>query len=202
MAAGLYDRAEDMFSQLTDEADFRVSALQQLLVIHQATSDWQKAIDVAERLVKLGKEKQRVEIAHFYCELALQAMGSDDLDRAMSLLKLRTQPINSARVSIMFGRIYMAQNDYAKAAESLQRVLSEDKELVSETLPMLQECYAHLPEQQHNWAEFLKRCVEENTGATADLMLAEIIEQHEGRDVVQVYIASCNAIRPCGCSTG
>lgn len=60
--------------------------------------------------------------------------------------------------------------------------------MVSETLPMLQECYAHLPEQQHNWAEFLKRCVEENTGATADLMLAEIIEQHEGRDVVQVYI--------------
>lgn len=60
--------------------------------------------------------------------------------------------------------------------------------MVSETLPMLQECYTHLPEQQHNWAEFLKRCVEENTGATADLMLAEIIEQHEGRDVVQVYI--------------
>ena len=189
MAAGLYDRAEDMFSQLTDEADFRVSALQQLLVIHQATSDWQKAIDVAEKLVKLGKEKQRVEIAHFYCELALQAMGSDDLDRAMSLLKRADAADKQcARVSIMFGRIYMAQNDYAKAAESLQRVLSQDKELVSETLPMLQECYTHLPEQQHNWADFLKRCVEENTGATADLMLAEIIEQHEGRDVVQVYI--------------
>ncbi|EPK0246886.1 lipopolysaccharide assembly protein LapB [Serratia marcescens] len=189
MAAGLYDRAEDMFSQLTDEADFRVSALQQLLVIHQATSDWQKAIDVAEKLVKLGKEKQRVEIAHFYCELALQAMGSDDLDRAMSLLKRADAADKQcARVSIMFGRIYMAQNDYAKAAESLQRVLSQDKELVSETLPMLHECYTHLPEQQHNWADFLKRCVEENTGATADLMLAEIIEQHEGRDVVQVYI--------------
>ena len=116
-------------------------------------------------------------------------MGSDDLDRAMSLLKRADAADKQcARVSIMFGRIYMAQNDYAKAAESLQRVLSRDKELVSETLPMLQECYAHLPEQQHNWAEFLKRCVEENTGATADLMLAEIIEQHEGRDVVQVYI--------------
>ena len=31
MAAGLYDRAEDMFSQLIDETDFRISALQQLL---------------------------------------------------------------------------------------------------------------------------------------------------------------------------
>lgn len=53
----------------------------------KATSDWQKAIDTAERLVKLGKDKQRVEIAHFYCELALQQMGNDDMDKAMALLK-------------------------------------------------------------------------------------------------------------------
>lgn len=87
MAAGLYDRAEDMFNQLTDETEFRVGALQQLLQIYQLTSDWQKAIEVAERLVKLGKDKQRIEIAHFYCELALQQMGNDDMDRAMALLK-------------------------------------------------------------------------------------------------------------------
>ncbi|NLU15143.1 MAG: lipopolysaccharide assembly protein LapB [Serratia liquefaciens] len=188
MAAGMYDRAEDMFGQLVGEEDFRLSALQQLLAIHQATSDWLKAIDVAEKLVKLGKDKQRVEIAHFYCELALQAMGSDDLDKAMGLLKRAASADSQcARVSIMVGRIYMAQGEYAKAVESLQRVLNQDKELVSETLPMLQECYQHL-EQQQGWADFLKRCVEENTGATAELMLAEIIEQHEGRDVVQVYI--------------
>lgn len=188
MAAGMYDRAEDMFGQLVGEEDFRLSALQQLLAIHQATSDWLKAIDVAEKLVKLGKDKQRVEIGHFYCELALQAMGSDDLDKAMGLLKRAASADNQcARVSIMVGRIYMAQGEYAKAVESLQRVLNQDKELVSETLPMLQECYQHL-EQQQGWADFLKRCVEENTGATAELMLAEIIEQHEGRDVVQVYI--------------
>ncbi|RYM76758.1 lipopolysaccharide assembly protein LapB [Serratia liquefaciens] len=188
MAAGMYDRAEDMFGQLVGEEDFRLSALQQLLAIHQAISDWLKAIDVAEKLVKLGKDKQRVEIAHFYCELALQAMGSDDLDKAMGLLKRAASADNQcARVSIMVGRIYMAQGEYAKAVESLQRVLNQDKELVSETLPMLQECYQHL-EQQQGWADFLKRCVEENTGATAELMLAEIIEQHEGRDVVQVYI--------------
>lgn len=96
MAAGLYDRAEDMFNQLTDETDFRIGALQQLLQIYQATSEWQKAIDVAERLVKLGKDKQRVEIAHFYCELALQHMASDDLDRAMTLLKKVRRQIKTA----------------------------------------------------------------------------------------------------------
>ncbi|MBU4681160.1 lipopolysaccharide assembly protein LapB [Cedecea davisae] len=188
MAAGLYDRAEDMFAQLIDETDFRVSSLQQLLQIHQATSDWQKAIDVAERLVKLGKDKQRVEIAHFYCELALQNIGSDDSDKAMSLLKKgAAADRNCARASIMMGRIFMEKGEYAKAVDSLKRVIEQDSELVSETLEMLQVCYQQLGKPEE-WEAFLKRCVEENTGAVAELMLASILEQKEGAETAQLYI--------------
>lgn len=188
MAAGMYDRAEEMFAQLVDETDFRVSALQQLLQIYQATSDWQKAIDTAERLVKLGKDQKRVEIAHFYCELALQMMGNDDMDKAMSLLKKgAAADRNSARVSIMMGRIFIAKDEYNKAVESLERVIEQDRELVSEILEMLQVCYQQLGKPDE-WAEFLKRCVEENTGATAELMLAEVMEQCEGPETAQVYV--------------
>jgi len=188
MAAGFYDRAEQMFGQLIDETDFRVSALQQLLVIHQATSDWPNAIEVAERLVKLGKDRLRMEIAHFYCELALQAMGSDDLDRAMNLLKKGdSADRNSARVSIMMGRINMAKGEYAKAVTHLQRVIEQDKELVSETLEMLESCYQHL-EQPQAWADYLRRCVEENTGASAELYLAGILDREEGAEAAQTYI--------------
>ncbi|WNN42532.1 MULTISPECIES: lipopolysaccharide assembly protein LapB [Winslowiella] len=188
MVAGMYDRAEDMFGQLIDETDFRVGALQQLLLIHQATSDWQKAIEVAERLVKLGKDRQKMEIAHFYCELALQAMASDDLDRAMSLLhKAEAADRQSARVSIMMGRILMAQGENAKAVNHLQRVIEQDKELVSETLEMLETCYQRLNQPQA-WTDYLKRCVEENTGAAAELYLSDILERQEGAEVAQVYI--------------
>ena len=188
MAAGLYDRAEDMFAQLVDETDFRISALQQLLQIYQATSDWQKAIDTAERLVKLGKDKQRVEIAHFYCELALQQMGNDDMEKAMALLKKgAAADRSSARISIMMGRVFMAKGEFAKAVESLLRVIDQDKELVSETLDMLQTCYQQL-DKQDEWFAFLRRCVEENTGATAELMLSDVVEQHEGSDTAQIYI--------------
>lgn len=145
MAAGLYDRAEDMFKQLVDETDFRLGALQQLLQIYQATSDWQSAIEVAERLVKLGKEKHRGEIANFWCELALQQMAANDLDKAMALLrKGAAADRTSARVSIMMGRVWMEKGDYAKAVESLERVIDQDKELVGETLEMLQTCYQQL----------------------------------------------------------
>ena len=188
MAAGLYDRAEDMFKQLVDETDFRLSALQQLLQIYQATSDWQSAIEVAERLVKLGKEKHRGEIANFWCELALQQMAANDLDKAMALLKKgAAADRNSARVSIMMGRVWMEKGDYAKAGESLERVIDQDKELVGETLEMLQTCYQQLGKAEE-WEVFLRRCVDENTGATAELMLAQILEQREGVEAAQNYV--------------
>ncbi|HHG8773230.1 TPA: lipopolysaccharide assembly protein LapB [Raoultella planticola] len=188
MAAGLYDRAEDMFKQLVDETDFRLSALQQLLQIYQATSDWQSAIEVAERLVKLGKEKHRGDIANFWCELALQQMANSDMDKAMTLLKKgAAADRNSARVSIMIGRVWMEKGDYAKAVESLQRVIHQDKELVGETLEMLQTCYQQLGKLDE-WETFLRRCVDENTGATAELMLAQILEQREGIEAAQSYV--------------
>ncbi|MFG3825004.1 tetratricopeptide repeat protein, partial [Escherichia coli] len=111
-----------------------------------------------------------------------------DLDRAMALLKKgAAADKNSARVSIMMGRIFMAKGEYAKAVESLQRVIAQDKELVSETLEMLQTCYQQLGKNDE-WEEFLRRAVEENTGAAAELMLADILETREGRDTAQVYI--------------
>ncbi|MCH6111204.1 tetratricopeptide repeat protein, partial [Salmonella enterica] len=85
------------------------------------------------------------------------------LDRAMALLKKgAAADKNSARVSIMMGRIFMAKGEFAKAVESLQRVIAQDKELVSETLEMLQTCYQQLGKNDE-WEEFLRRAVEENT---------------------------------------
>lgn len=94
---------------------------------------------------------------------------------------------NSARVSIMMGRVWMEKGDYAKAVESLERVIEQDKELVGETLEMLQTCYQQLGKIDE-WEAFLRRCADENTGATADLMLAQILEQREGIESAQNYV--------------
>ena len=110
------------------------------------------------------------------------------MDRAIALLKKgAAADRNSARISIMLGRVFMAKGEYNKAVESLLRVIDQDKELVSETLEMLQTCYQQLGKPEE-WVAFLRRCVEENTGASAELMLADVIEQHEGSDTAQLYI--------------
>lgn len=51
------------------------------------------------------------------------------MDKAMALLKKgAAADRNSARISIMMGRVFMANGDYAKAVESLLRVIDQDKE--------------------------------------------------------------------------
>jgi lipopolysaccharide biosynthesis regulator YciM len=100
----------------------------------------------------------------------------------------------------MMGRVWMEKGDYAKAVESLLRVIDQDKELVSETLEMLQTCYQQLGKAMSG-KHFLRRCVEENTGATAELMLAQILEQGRGAKRRKTTLpVSWSVIRPCASS--
>ncbi|EOF4364781.1 TPA: lipopolysaccharide assembly protein LapB [Providencia stuartii] len=188
MAAGVYERAENMFQQLTDEVDFKQSALQSLLAIFQLTSDWTKAIETATKLVKLGNEELRENIAHFYCELANQHLGSDDLDGALSLLnKAEQADKNCARVSIMKGRIFIEQEHYDKAINVLKQVYEQDRELVAETLPLLYDCYQQIADMDA-WEVYLRQCVAGNTGAVAELYLADIIVEKQSHEAAASYI--------------
>lgn len=191
MAAGLYDRAERMFNELIEEKNFRVSSLQQLLAIYQAMSEWVNAIKVAQKLIKSGKEHQHLQkkVAHFYCELALKAIAIDDISNAISLLK-NAISVNKhcARASIMLGRLYIDSNDFSKTVAVLQKVLDQDKEVISEALLMLDKCYKNLPKSTSDWMIFLNRCVNEGAGVVAELMMSDLIEQKEGLEAAQIYV--------------
>ncbi|MCW2254609.1 lipopolysaccharide biosynthesis regulator YciM [Providencia alcalifaciens] len=188
MTAGVYDRAENMFQQLTDEVDFKLSALQSLLTIFQLTSEWTKAIDTAGKLVKLGHGELRENIAHFYCELAIQHLGSDDLHGALNLLnKAEQADKNCARVSIMKGRIFIEQEHFDKAINVLKQVYDQDRELVPETLPLLHDSYQHVDDIDA-WEEYLRKCVSGNTGAIAELYLADIIVEKQSHEAAANYI--------------
>ncbi len=63
MAAGLYDRAEDMFNQLTDETEFRRRRYS--LANLSANQRLAKGDRSSRNAGKPSKDKQRIEIAHF-----------------------------------------------------------------------------------------------------------------------------------------
>ncbi|MCZ4293788.1 lipopolysaccharide assembly protein LapB [Vibrio sinaloensis] len=185
MASGFLDRAEKIFEQLVDEPEHREAALQQLVAIYQQTREWNKAINYASLLVKMGRKRMRTSIGHFWCELAMQEKAEGHDAQAMQYFKraLAEDP-KCVRASIALGKLYLDIEDYRSTIEYMERVLEQDSDFVSEVLPTLAECYHHLG-QEDELLSFLRQCIVNKVGVSAELMLAQLVAQHDGVGAAQ-----------------
>ncbi|OAN18299.1 hypothetical protein A3K86_05230 [Photobacterium jeanii] len=188
MAAGFLDRAEKIFHQLLDEPDHRKAALQQLLSIYQQTREWEKAIEMASQLVKMGKPKLKHDIAHYWCELSMLELGAQNPDKAKSYLKKALSADKTCvRATIATARILINEKEYKAAAKQLERIAEQDVDFVSEGLPLLLECYEAMGSES-TWLKYLQQCVEQKAGATAELLLADEIFKRDGPALAQAYM--------------
>ena len=85
MKAGLFDRAEDAFRALNG-TPYETEARLALLSLAERSRDWHTAIDVATQLEKSGTGSFSNRLAHYQCELALEADARGDTSLASSLL--------------------------------------------------------------------------------------------------------------------
>ncbi|RXJ73658.1 lipopolysaccharide assembly protein LapB [Veronia nyctiphanis] len=188
MVAGFFDRAEKIFEQLTDEPDYKTFALEQLLAIYQQTREWDKAIPVASKLVKGGKSSLKNDIAHFYCELAMQSMAEEDVKSARQYLKKALATDKACvRASLMLAKMDIEIEEYRFAVKALENVLDQDPDFVSEALPILAKCY----EQDENdiaLVRFLKECLDRKSGVSAELMMADVIKMSESTAMAQSFL--------------
>ncbi|KLV09028.1 tetratricopeptide repeat protein [Photobacterium aquae] len=188
MAAGFFDRAEKIFHQLLDEPDHRKGALKQLLTIYQQTREWEKAIDSASQLVKLGKSQLKHDIAHYWCEMAMLELSAQSPDKAKSILKKALSADKQCvRASIMTAKILISEEDYKAAAKYLEKVVDQDIDFTGEALPLLLNCYEAL-NNESGWLKYLQYCVEHKAGSTAELMLADEIAKREGANMAQSFM--------------
>ena len=85
MKAGLFDRAEDAFRALAG-TPYETEARLALLSLAERSRDWHAATEVALQLEKSGTGSFSNRLAHYQCELALEADARGDSDSATSLL--------------------------------------------------------------------------------------------------------------------
>ncbi len=107
--AGLLDRAEAIFQALLTSSH-AIEAQSRLLDIYVLEKDWGKAIDTARQLEKLGCPSRQTEIAHYYCERALDALQRNDTASAeLELERARTANRKSARAIQLLGDLRLQQ---------------------------------------------------------------------------------------------
>ena len=142
LAAGLLDRAEKLFTRLADGSRYQVQALEALCGIYEQEREWQKAIEAGTRLEVLGGRSLKLQIAHYYCELAEVAASAGDYASARVFVK----NAQSGRPRTMRGALTRAHiardtNDNKTALKLYHRIIDENTYLIAEALPEIVSIY-------------------------------------------------------------
>ena len=115
MKAGLFDRAEEAFHAL-DGTPFETEARLALLGLAERSRDWRTAAEVATLLEKSGTGSFANRIAHYHCELSLEAEARGDEPAAMQLLdKARACAPQSPRPLVQRAQRLARLGDHAAA---------------------------------------------------------------------------------------
>jgi lipopolysaccharide biosynthesis regulator YciM len=184
LRAGLLDRAENLFVRLSEGSRYQVEALEQLCRIYEQEKEWQRAIEAAEKLEILSGESLALQVAHYYCELAEQAVGSKDYTAARAFVKkAQSGRPRTQRGALTRARIALDTDDNKTAVRLYHRIVDENSYLITEALPALVDVY----ERDQSAAQLdksLRSHLEGNPGMKTDVAYTAIVNNIGGIDII------------------
>lgn len=144
LKAGLFDRAEELFESLDDDR-YRQPALRALLEIYVREREWERAIKAATELERISGVPFRVEIAHYYCEMALKSKLANDTHTARyELEQALNANKNCVRANVLLGDIEAEANEHKAAISTWKRIEFQKPEYLGLIAPKLLASYRAL----------------------------------------------------------
>jgi lipopolysaccharide assembly protein B len=114
MKAGLFDRAEAAFAAL-DGTAFDTEARLALLTLHERARGWRPAVEVAQKLERSGTGSFASRIAHYWCEIALEADAKQQTAEAdAAVQRAREAAPGAARPLVLAGQRAAQRGDHAE----------------------------------------------------------------------------------------
>ncbi|MBW8829575.1 MAG: lipopolysaccharide assembly protein LapB [Burkholderiales bacterium] len=124
MKAGLFDRAEGAWKAL-EGTTFDTEARLALLTLHERSRDWRAAVEDASKLERSGGTgSYSSRIAHYWCELALEADGRGQIaDGDEALRKARDAAPQAARPLVLAGERARVARNHVQAMQAWHQLL-------------------------------------------------------------------------------
>ena len=140
LRAGLLDRAEGLFQQVSEVPRLRASALDALRLVYERQHDWQQALGAFRQLARIKSAPPRLVAAHYLCELATLAIERGDTLGARQLLReAREEAAPFPRAALLRAQIAERDAEPELAVSLLRRALTESPKLLQDELPHLLE---------------------------------------------------------------
>jgi lipopolysaccharide assembly protein B len=138
LRAGLLDRAEELFQQVSQVPRLRARALDSLRGVYERQLEWQQALTTYGQLARIDAAPPRFVAAHYLCELAALAIGQGEHETAKRLLReARREVATFPRAAVLRSRIAESEADLKLAIRLLREALAEAPKLMLEELPHL-----------------------------------------------------------------
>ncbi|KAA9132055.1 lipopolysaccharide assembly protein LapB [Marinihelvus fidelis] len=189
MRAGLFDRAERLFSELTQRGAHAPPALRHLLDIYQQEKDWPKSLEMAEKLEALTGERMGAYMAHFCCELAEKAIQEQAFEDARKQLRAaRRHDPQSIRARLLLARIARLQAHHSEALDLYEEIVDMDSDFIPQVLEDYLAC-AQAAGEEERVDPHLRDWCERHRSTSAVLKLAAMIQEADGIDAAAQFLA-------------
>lgn len=196
LAAGLLDRAEEVFASLIDDKLHVEDAFDGLILIYEREKEWDSAIGASKRAYRSSGVSRRKTIAHYHCEMALGALSEGDEKKARQQLKQALHfDRNCARASMMLGDLAMRSSRAAAAVEYYRAVEDQCPELLPEVVDRLLESIQRSGDASA-LSEFSERARESLSSFSVTRAMSGLIEQREGAGVAERFFKERLLKRP------
>jgi len=193
LLAGLLDRAEDLLLKLSqEEGHVRREGLKLMLEIYEQEKEWYRAVEIGE-LLAIGEDTEKYErsISHYCCEIAEDLLKLGHTDEAREAISDGIgHDANNARMSLVLGKLELAEKQYVEAIRALQRIKDQDPVYVPESLEPLLAAYQQGVGSLADFRQYLFDCLETTPSISIVLMLATHIRDEDGDEAVAKFIAN------------
>ena len=189
LGAGLFDRAEKIFVDLSESESLAKQALERLVYIYEREKEWKKAIETHRRVEVLSGEKSS-QVAHYYCELAEQALRDGDPTLARDYLKSTVRSETGAlRGTLIRAELAKVEKDYAQALGLYEQVLERDRTFITELFADFYACFKATG-RLADFERYVERLITEDKQAANEVAYAAIVAGLTGSPVLVRCIES------------
>jgi lipopolysaccharide biosynthesis regulator YciM len=181
LKAGLFDRAEELFSNL-DQSRYQQPALRALLEIYVREREWHRAVKVATELERISGIPFRKEIAQYYCEMAVKSILDQDLHTARHELEMALDANkNCVRANIMLGEMEANNKAHKMAIGFWKRIEFQNPAFLGIVAHKLLNSYRELGELEEG-VNLLKQYAQTYKLPSLMAVVFEITLTEEGAD--------------------
>lgn len=173
LKAGLLDRAERIFKELSQSKLVSKKALKLLIDVYQQEKDWKAALASAKYYQKVTGINQSHIMGHFFCELAELSLQSADVEKSKKWAKKALSSDHDlVRASLLQANIAVQERNFKQAVKYLMHVPEQDERYVTEIIEPLLLCIDHVEEKGG-----LIKAIEQLLPATATSAYAELLQK-------------------------